>query len=438
MQINSLRLGRLIGEGSWILFGQILSLIGSLFTVRVLTNYISPEEYGIFALALTISFLLNQTIFAGINNGVKRYYAIANEASDVKNYVRDARKLISYGTFLCIAFCFLVASILLLANEYKWALLCTQSVILAIAWGWNSFVSSIQYAARQRRIVAIHRCLNSWLRIVAVILSINLLGRSVSSVLIGYIISAVIVTLLQYSFLQRMVFCSSISSSIDNFSKSENYWSHKMWTYSWPYCLFGVFSWMQQASDKWALEGFASSTEVGQFSILFQLGYTPIAMLAGTITLFVEPILFQRSGNAVDVSKNLRVQQLTTQIALLSLVLTAVAFLITFLSHEWIFSLFVSREYYNTSFLLPFLVLSGGLFATGQTIALKIMCEMKSMPLQSLKVIIAILGLCLNIIGAKFYGLIGVVSAIVFSSSCYVLGITLLAYNLKVPLLNDT
>jgi hypothetical protein len=65
------------------------------------------------------------------------------------------------------------------------------------------------------------------------------------------------------------------------------------------------------------------------------------------------------------------------------------------------------------------MVLAGGIFASGQMLALKLMSEMRSTTMTSVKVVTALLGVGLNIYGATRFGLQGVVAAQVAFSIVY-------------------
>lgn len=184
---------------------------------------------------------------------------------------------------------------------------------------------------------------------------------------------------------------------------------------------------MQQASDRWALEGFASTTDVGHYAVLFQLGYTPISIATGMAVTFLGPILFQRSGDATDADRNAEVHWLSWKLTYLALLLTGFATLLVFAAHEWLFSIFVGSEYRTLSALLPWFVLAGRLFAAGQTLTLKLMSEMNTRAIASPKIVTAIFGVILNVVGAVIAGLDGVAAALVLFSGCYFLWIVVLA-----------
>jgi O-antigen/teichoic acid export membrane protein len=108
------------------------------------------------------------------------------------------------------------------------------------------------------------------------------------------------------------------------------------------------------------LQTFASTTEVGHYAVLFQLGYSPITLATGLIVSFFAPILYQRSGDATDHTRNANVHRLTWRMTQLSILTTLFGFAFTFYMHEWLFRLLVATEYRGSSYYLPWVVLAGG------------------------------------------------------------------------------
>ena len=97
------RYRRLAREGGWIVAGQFASVLGALVLVRVLTENISPQEYGHLALTLTVAGLINQVVMGGVSNGIGRFYSIASEKHDLLNYLLASRRLMAYATLMVIA-----------------------------------------------------------------------------------------------------------------------------------------------------------------------------------------------------------------------------------------------------------------------------------------------------------------------------------------------
>lgn len=184
---------------------------------------------------------------------------------------------------------------------------------------------------------------------------------------------------------------------------------------------------MQQVSDRWALGIYGSTQDVGYYAVVFQLGYTPIALVLGLVMTFLAPILFSRSGDARCDVRNQNVAEIVWRITLASLLVTAVAVISAVILHPWFFSLLVAAEFRSISYLLPWAILAGGIFAAGQLLSLKLMSEMKARELLIPKIMTSLIGIGLNVLGASIAGIEGIVLAMIVFSVIYLVWIILLA-----------
>ncbi|SUS08817.1 conserved membrane hypothetical protein [uncultured Defluviicoccus sp.] len=410
------RLRRLAKEGGWIVAGQVAAVAGSLAAVRVLTEFLTPAQYGELALGLTIAGLVNQVVMGGVGNGIGRFYAIAAEKCDVGGYLNASRRLVGYATLVVLAMAGMLLLGLAWTDRTQWLGLAAAALIFALLAGYNSCLSSVQNAARQRQIVALHSALDSWLKIALAVGVMLWLGTSSTAVVIGYALSAFIVTASQLVFLRRL---ASRHLHRAPGATPPAQWAGEMWRYGWPFSTFGVFTWAQQASDRWALQAFSSTADVGAYAALFQLGYTPISIATGLMVTFLGPVLFQRAGDASDPVRNRRVHRLTWRLTWTGIASTGLAFAIALAVHKWLFALLVAAPYRFTSLWLPWMILAGGLFAAGQVLALKLMADMRPAATVPVKIATAVLGIGLNAWGAAYYGLPGVVAAAVVFSAIY-------------------
>jgi len=95
---NTSRFKRLAKEGGWVVIGQVTMIIGSLVLVRVLTEFLDPEQYGLLSLGLTVASLVNQVVMGGIVAGISRFYAIASEEDDIEGYLGATFFLLASAT----------------------------------------------------------------------------------------------------------------------------------------------------------------------------------------------------------------------------------------------------------------------------------------------------------------------------------------------------
>jgi O-antigen/teichoic acid export membrane protein len=411
---------RLAKEGSWIIIGQIATVAGALVLVRVLTENLTPTEYGHLALGLTVALLMNQVVMGGINSGIGRFYSIAAEKHCLQGYLKSSMKLLGYGTLMVMTFGLVFIVFLLWLGYSQWIGLVAAVLVFSLLTAYNSSLNGIQNAARQRIIVAFHGGLDSWLKILLAMGVMFWLGATSTAVVLGYICSLVVVNISQLFFLGRTI---PKHNSIHEDTQS---WTKQIWTYSWPFSVWGIFTWLQFASDRWALVGYASTESVGQYAVLYQLGFVPLTLLTGMAVSFIGPIFYQKSGDATDASRNVIVHNIGWKITYICLFMTILIFVIFFSRHEWIFHLLVATEYHAVSYLLPWVALSGGFFAASQMLSLKLMSEMKSVTMITVKVVTAITGVVFNITGAALAGLPGVVIALVAASVIYFIWMSIL------------
>ena len=390
--------------------GQVIAVAGSLVGVRMLTGLLAPEVYGELALGMTVATLVNQSVLGPLGNGIVRFYAPAVEQGDSRGYLNAVRRLVLLATgAIAIVILFTLAS-LLVSGHAQWIVLALAAFIFAILSGYNSILSGIQNAARQRRIVALHQGAESWVRFLIAAGLVLVLGATSTVAMIGFSIAIIFVLASQSIFFRRIVFLHK------NQAAKGNVWLKQMWGFSWPFTIFGVFTWMQLASDRWALGLFSTMQDVGRYAVLYQLGCYPIAIAGGMVAQFFTPIFYQRAGDAQDSQRNASVNTLSWRLISGAFVGIGFVFFITLLLHSQIFKLFVAKEYLGVSHLLPWMFLGGGIFAVGQIIALNLQSQMKIRQMMIVKIATALAGVGLNFIGAFLFQIPGIVIAnILFS-----------------------
>jgi O-antigen/teichoic acid export membrane protein len=413
------RLKRLAAEGSWVVVGQLFAIAGTLAGIKALTGVLGPEQYGRLALAMTVATLANQVLFAPIGNGVARFYSVALEQGDLSGYFSAVRRI----TWAAAAGILAVGAIFTLgcatAGWPGW----TQSGVLAILFALVSGLYAIRLAwfsaARRRTIVALHQGLEPWLRVGLALGFCRYIGPSSDAALLGCVVAggAMFAS-------QSLVFGER---SGEPTRARQGQWMRDVFAYSWPFATWGGFCWAQSASDRWALEAFATTQDVGSYAVLFQFGYAPVGLASGMAVQFLAPIFYQRAGSGKDVARNAGLHRIAFRLAGVALAITVVAAVVAGVFHRELFLMIAAPEFSHVSPLLPWMLAAGGLFATGQTIALHLMSQMKTRLMLTVKIVTAIFGIGFNIVGAIHGGIGGVVAGTLLFSLTYCVWIALLA-----------
>jgi O-antigen/teichoic acid export membrane protein len=418
--ILSDRARRLSKEGFWVIVGQGIAVLGSLIGVRLLTEALEPTAYGELALGMTVATLVNQTVLGPLGVGAIRFYSPACENSDFTGYLRAVRSLGMMATCIIVAMWIILVIVLMATRHARWSVVAAASLAFAVVSGYNAILNGIQNAARQRSIVALHQGAESWARYLIAAGLAALIGATSAVAMTGYVLSGVLVLASQLLFFRK------ITSQMRSVGAVENDWQRRIWKFSWPISVFGIFTWGQLASDRWALGLLSTTRDVGMYAALLQLGYYPVSMATGVAVQFLTPILFQRVGDASDASRNANAGRLTWRLTGLALALTCVAFVVTFVLHAQIFRTFAAREYGGISYLLPWMILAGGIFAAAQVAGLNLMSRMKTRKIMVAKIATSLVGIALNFAGARWLGVAGIVAATLIFSTLHFLSIALL------------
>src|ERR1035437_3984722 len=125
------RFRRLSKEGAWIVFGQVTAILGSLASVRLLTELLDPAAYGELALGMTVAAVVNQTVIGPLGNGVARFYAPAQERGDLGGYLNAVRRLVSAATVIIVFMVLLTVTGLLVAGQTQWIGIATAALVFA-------------------------------------------------------------------------------------------------------------------------------------------------------------------------------------------------------------------------------------------------------------------------------------------------------------------
>ncbi len=414
---NKKQISAWVKESLWVVVGQFFALAGSFALVRVMTSLLSPNQYGELALSLTALGLISQIAINSIGASIARYYPVAVLKNQLKTFASVSKGFLLISAVLSLTIGLIISGFLLINNYQHWAILCLLGFIFATLSLYNFTANSLQNAARNRSTVALHTTVESWLKIAAAFIAILLLGAQASSALIGYCLTLILLLFSQKYFLSKILNKNEESQFLDQSSVKN--WQKNIWQYAWPFATWGAFTWAQQVSDLWSLKFFTSTSEVGLYTVVFQLGFAPIVLLNTVVQQFLSPILNQHATLSHEGKKKNNVHLTIWVTAFLSLIVTTLTFIFVFNFHEWLFSWLVAAEYRSASVYLAWMLLAGGVFSAGQILSLKLMSEFKSKEMIRLKIYTALLGISFNIAGAWLYGTKGVIGSVVIFSFSY-------------------
>lgn len=428
------RIHRLLIEGSWILTGQVITVLGSLVLVRVLTEYLDPEEYGQLALGLTVATLVNQVIIGGFIAGIGRFYSIAVEKRDFWGYLQASCQTLAIGAVFVVSLGVILSGILVAAHIQDWLWLVVAALVFSLFSGINSALSAIQNAARQRAIVALHGGMDAWLKIGLALGIMLWLGKNSTVVISGYALSTIIVTLSQLFFLKRLI---GIHSKTD-YQETKDDWVKRIFVFGRPMMVAGLFNWGYYASQRWALELFASTDEVGKFYALTQIAYTPTALAGSLIMTFITPIIYARVGDPGNYVRVIAARNLIFKIAGVGLGMSLLGASIVSFYHEWIFGILVAQQYRDASPYMPLIFLAAGILQTSHCMSIYIAAQNKTYLFIWLGVICNSIIILSNLYFTSVFGMAGLIISMVGGATFHLVWMLCIAKISSAALLNSS
>ena len=220
-KMQKIRVLKAVKEISWITFGQVLVVLGGLVGVRILTNYLTPTQYGELSLGLSVGLLINVVFIIPISNGASRFFSSSRLEEDSGNYFKALFNIIVKVFVLILIFSTLLIIIFSSIGFQKWIDLLIASLCFGCFFGLNNMSNNIQNASRKRHIVAIHKGLMTFFRFLFAVLSIKFLEIRLSTQCMAKLLECLLFFCRKYFF--KKLLNESNSQAIQN--QITNYWN---------------------------------------------------------------------------------------------------------------------------------------------------------------------------------------------------------------------
>ena len=403
---------KLIKEFSWILIGQIFSIIGALVGIRVLTSLLIPAEYGKLALGMSVTTFIAVSTIGPLTGGVVRYFAPARQEGNLGSYFKAVKELTSKFSLGILIISFLGLISILISGKSEYFVFVLGAIAFAILENYQNMINAIQNAARNRSIVAFHSVLSNWFKFLIAAGFIILIQSSSVAAIWGYSLSMVLVIFSQLLFLNQLIIRRNDLSNVNKMKVID--YKSKIFSQSWPVAIWGILSSVYIVLDKWSLELFSSTTIVGVYSALFQLGSFPIRLVVNLFIALIVPIYYEKAGNAKENNKLLNVYKLVASSSIIAAILFSLLIVLIYIFQENLIFYFLGNRntYLANSYIIPWICLSTVMTNLSNIICFAFRISNKIKIMLRPFAITTIIGIISVVLGANIAGLKGVIIAI--------------------------
>lgn len=315
--------------------GYLLSAIGAVVGVSLLSHHVSPSDYGRVALYVSLGTLFQYIVRESLGAAILRYTAQINQEKSVCLYlVRHAADRLGVIFMLVMAFAYVYMST---ADPDEFLVSMVFILLLGLSVIGETFLS----ATGRRLACSLHVNLLQWLRFLFALLLFLFWQPTVLAIMLGFVLGFLVVVFYDiavYRHIQPQA--AGVSLPVLPANLFAGYTT----------LAIGFLLWFLTFYERIALEWFYGEAYLGAYFLLFQIGFMPVYMVMRSAVNHVYPLLFA-TGSA-------DLRHLNTRNVLILATVILLAFLLLQLSHEWLFGWLVGESYRQYSWLLPWLFLA--------------------------------------------------------------------------------
>jgi O-antigen/teichoic acid export membrane protein len=390
----------LVKDGVWVASTQMLAALGTLAGVRLLTEFMTPADFGEMSLWLGAVALFTATLANPTMQALLRFYPeYAQSGQD-----NAARKVARHQ----------IEKLLL------WSLpLILMLVWLAFAKGWTSLTLLLLFAlvlcvdiARMQNMAVLSASRNqkaygmwlaaeAWLRPAFAVFAMYFWGVSLVSILAGYFVASLILWL-AFRTIAPSAAANAEAADLESISK-------RFWHYSWPLLPLGLVGWLSGVGDRYIIGGILGIADVGLYAAVYGLASKPVLMIGAIVETTLRPVYQQAVVSGDEVLQKKCLQKWLGMLMLCS----GIGLTLAFLMHEWLANTFLGPAFRSGSTLIPWLVLAHILLVLAQRNGRILYAHSKTSDLAKVETIPVIFALFFSWVLAGRFGLIGAVSAVI-------------------------
>jgi len=403
----------LFREAFWVGFGLLSSVLALLVGTRFLTALLSTTEYGKLALAVSLATLAVQICGNPIGQTATRFYADWCGTGKLTGLILDLGKSLGWamGGIVFVGFTAVLAGKRF--DGFPTPYFIMTSGVFAILLVVNRVAFGLEDGARERRFRGIVQGFFELSRFSFAIGLVFLLDlKNAQTILTGFVGAGLLTVSLHGFFLNNLFkkLTGSRKACKTTLTPSD---AAGLRQFQLPLIISNGCIWVVMMAERWTLTRWGSLADVGGYTAVYQLAFVPMLFVSTFLVLLTEPVIYQQIGMNGDKESGSSALLANRYIAIFIFFMTVLFFGILFFYHSLVGSFLLGAEFRSYTWMFPWLLLAGGCFAAAQQLLLKLSCEMRTGRLAGLWGMVALIAIVSYYIGATYWQLKGIVTAVV-------------------------
>lgn len=379
-------------ESITVLGFTLVSMVGSLIVMKLLSTYLTKENFGIYSLLMSIIAFISIFPFKGLDQATSRYVSINHHENTFKEFYSNYL-LLFFVIIVLYSFVFFIISILNISfgifTEYLWL----------IFWLLISEVIKITFrtivgADRKRAELLISNNLEFGIKILVLLVLSDAI--TIKNLFLLFILANMISSV--------KLFLENKNELKLNVINKVNFLFHnkRLWLFAYPFIIMAIFGWLRDLSSRWIIDIYLDKESVAAYTVLTTIAFIIPMGMQTILGSYIVPIIYQKENQQKGFAKKI------TNILLLVLpiLFSLIAVFIYIFSHE-VITIFSSSKYIYNNWILTSLFLSYSVYTVAMFSVYEILAQQKSKLLILPTIFSAIMTVGSSIILINYYGLTG-------------------------------
>ena len=281
-----------------LLLGRVSIGLGQVVNIRVITEFVSPSQLGLYYYVLAIGSIISPLLFQPISIYAGRTFLIWFKDKSSKSMLLAILKLLMYFTlFFCIVFfCYWhyfheKGDIGLPYFTLVPVILLTSSII--------GIVTSIINLLLLRKLFVILTNLTVWSNVLCICLLVVLVSRNAETILLGMMISQAIVAIIVLYVVKGKLDANEPIRSTQKMDWKE------AWNFCWPVIITQVLFWAQNYGYRIPLKINANVSNLAVFCITYGITVQLFSLFQTVFTQLYDPLFWKSVADSGHKSSDL-------------------------------------------------------------------------------------------------------------------------------------
>lgn len=393
----------------WIGSSQVVLLLSNLILLKFLTSDLTVADFGYYSLCVSVVLFIRQIIYDPFSMVVGKYFAsnfsnkyILSQAFRVVGRVVDGFGAVVI--FIAIVF-FIGETFFYAGNNFSIIAICCS--IYLIANGAQGVYLNIFNSTGERKSAAIFSIIDSILKFTLTIFILNIFKDGLINALESLSFGAAL-TFISIRYFVRQKIVEGELNSIDVKNNGENFLLACL-----PLYLPSLLTALKSVGDRWVLSAFMGIDQLAAYSVLLQIGYFPVILLAGVAQTYMGPTVYKMCNRQIGIDYLGLRRLLLTVLSMMAVILCLAAGISHVLAY-WIFDIFVGPKYKEFSGYLSFFVIAGSFGAGAGILQLIVFGFFDTKTSAKLISISIALGLMFVFLMIYLFGFLGAIGGLIF------------------------